>query len=302
MKDNLKKYTGELILILSSLSFSFEWFFIRNLSIRGYSTFDITFIRAFGALLLLSIILPIFFKDIFNFKKINKSDLKYFAILGFIAVITNALFNLAFKHTTVANVLIILYLSVFWGMLFGFIFLKEKSSAKKIIYTLLAFLGICLALINGKTKLAISIGLGEILALITSLVWTMDSVIARKIKHTNPFFRMFFIYIIMTVVTFIIIVSINDFSYLQKFISRDFLIYGFGLAITAGIFGKGLMYLGINYVPVSIALVIMLLEPISQMTTAYFFADEKISLLNLIGIIVVFIMVILISKKKEKDK
>lgn len=78
--------------------------------------------------------------------------------------------------------------------------------------------------------------------------------------------------------------------------------YGSGLAITAGILGKGLMYLGINYVPVSIALVIMLLEPISQMTTAYFFADEKISLLNLIGIMLVFVMVILISIKKEKDK
>lgn len=215
MRDNIKKYIGEIILILSSLSFSFEWFFIRNLSSRGFSTFDITFVRAFGALILLSIILPIFFKDIFSFKKINKSDLKYFAVLGFIAVITNVLYNLAIKYTTVANVLFILYLSVFWGLLFGFIFLKEKSSAKKIFYTLLAFIGICLSLVKGKNELAISLGIGEILALITSFAWTMDSVIARKIKHTNPFFRMFFIYIIMTFVTFIIIVSINDISYLQ---------------------------------------------------------------------------------------
>lgn len=263
MRDNIKKYIGEIILILSSLSFSFEWFFIRKLSSKDFSTFDITFIRAFGALILLSIILPIFFKDIFSFKKINKPDLKYYAILGFIAVITNVLYNIALKYATVANVLIILYLSVFWGILFGFIFLKEKSSAKKVLYTSLAFLGICLALVKGKKELAFSIGIGEILALVTSFAWTMDSVIARKIKHTNPFFRMFFIYIIMTLATFIIIVSINDFSYLQRFISYDFLFYGFGLAITAGILGKGLMYLGINYVPVSIALVIMLLEPIS---------------------------------------
>lgn len=299
MKKTIKKYFGEMALVLSSLSFSFEWFFIRNLSNQGYSTFDITFIRAFGALLLLSIILPIFFKKIFNFKKISKSDLKFLLLLGFIAIITNVLFNLAFKHSTVANVLIILYLSVFWGILFGFILLKEKSSTKKIIYTILAFLGICLALVKGKTELALSLGIGEILALITSFVWTMDSVISRKIKHTNPFFRMIFIYAFMTVGTFIIIIFINDFSYLEKFISRDFLIYGFGLAITAGVLGKGLMYLGINHVPVSIALVIMLLEPISQMTTAYFFANEKISLLNFIGIVIVFIMVILISRKRK---
>lgn len=293
------KYLGEIILIASSLSFSFEWFFIRNLSSRGYSTFDITFIRAFGALLLLSIILPLFFRSVFDFKKINKSDLKYFIALGFIAVLTNALFNLAFKYTTVANVLIILYLSVFWGILFGFLFLREKSTVRKIIYTLLAFLGICLALIKGQNELALSIGIGELLALITSFVWTMDSVISRKIKHTNPFFRMFFIYTIMTVVTFIIVLAINDISYFYKFLSRDFLIYGFGLAITAGVLGKGLMYLGINYVPVSIALVIMLLEPVFQMTTAYLFANEKLSLLNIFGIVIVFLMVLLISKKKE---
>ncbi len=290
------------MLVLSSLAFSFEWFFIRNLSSMGYSAFDIAFVRAFGALLLLSVILPIFFKDIFNFKKISRSDLKYFTIMGFIAVLTNVLFNLAFTYTTVANVLMVLYLSVFWGILFGALFLKERSSIKKIIYTLLAFLGICLALVKGNNELALSIGIGELLALITSFAWAMDSVVARKIKHTNPFFRMFFIYIIMTVIIFVIIVSINDLSYLQKFMSRDFLVYGFGLAITAGVLGKGLMYLGINYVPVSIALVIMLLEPAAQMTTAYFFASEKLSLLNMFGIIIVFTMVVLISKNNKKDK
>ncbi len=299
MKENLRKYIGEIMLVLGSVSFSFEWFFIRNLSSSGYSTFDITFIRAFGALIVLSVILPTFFREALDFKKISKSDLKYFTILGFVAILTNILFNLAFQYTTVANVLVILYLSVFWGILFGILFLKEKSSVKKIIYTLLAFLGICLALVKGENEIALSIGIGELLALITSFVWTMDSVISRKIKHTNPFFRMIFIYFIMTVGTFLIIITINDFSYLQNFISRDFLIYGFGLAITAGVLGKGFMYLGINYVPVSIALVIMLLEPIAQMITAYFFANESISFLNILGIATVLVMVLLISMKNK---
>lgn len=297
MKENIKIYIGEIILVLSALAFSFEWFFIRGLSKQGFSVFDITFVRATGALFILSIILPIFFKKVFDFKKINKSDIKYFIILGLIAVVSNVIYNLAFIHTTVANVQIILYLSVFWGIIFGFLFLKEKLVIKKIIYTLFAFIGICLALLYGNTELAFAIGVGELLALGTSFLWTTDAVIARKIKHTNPFFRMFFIYIIVSVVTFFIILFMNDFSYFQKFLSYDFLLFGFGLAITAGVLGKGLMYLGINYVPVSIALVIMLLEPISQMTTAYFFANEKLAIINMFGIFIVFLMVILISKK-----
>jgi len=63
--------------------------------------------------------------------------------------------------------------------------------------------------------------------------------------------------------------------------------------------GRGLKEIGTNYVPASIVLVIMLSEPISQMTTAYFLAGEKISFLNFIGIILVFSMIILISKKKS---
>ena len=299
MKKKILRYWGELVLILSSLAFSFEWYFIRGLYSQGYSTFDITFIRALGALLVLSFILPIFFKNVFDFKKINKKDLKYFILIGIITVITNILFNLAFKHTTVANTLIILYLSVFWGVIFGFLFFKEKSSAKKLIYTFLAFIGICLALLKDQKELALSIGIGELFALITSFLWTMDTIVARKIKHTNPFFRMFFVYIVMSVLAFFVVLIINDLSYFQNFLSGKFLLYGFGLAITSGVLGKGLMYLGVNYVPVSIALVIMLLEPIAQMVTAYFFANEKLSFINILGMSLVFIMVILISTKKK---
>jgi len=301
MKYFVNKYTGEIFLVLSSLAYAFEWFFIRNLSNHGYSTFDITFIRAFGALLILLIILSIFFRSVLSFDTVSKSDIKYFALMGIIAVLTNVLMNLAFVYTSVANVLIIMYLSVFWSIIFGFIFLKEKSSVRKIICTAIAFIGICLALAKGENKLALSIGIGEALALFVSIAWTMDSVIARKIKHTNPFFRMLFIYTVMSFVTLAIIVSLHNFSYLQKFVSPGFLIYGLGLAVTSGILGKGLMYLGINYVPVSTALVIMLLEPISQMTTAYFFAGESISLINMLGIIVVFVMVLSISRKPQEN-
>jgi hypothetical protein len=31
MKEIYKKYLGELILVLAALSYSFEWYFIRNL-------------------------------------------------------------------------------------------------------------------------------------------------------------------------------------------------------------------------------------------------------------------------------
>jgi len=132
MRKNVKKYLGEILLVFSSLAFAFEWYFIRNIFDSGFSTFDIIFIRAAGSLLILLIILPLFIRKFFHFEKVSRSDLKYFMLLGFITTTVHIFFNLALKYTTVANTLIILYLSVFWSIILGFIFLKEKSSIKKI--------------------------------------------------------------------------------------------------------------------------------------------------------------------------
>lgn len=300
MKELAKEYLGEFFLLLSALSFSFEWFFIRELSKNGLQPIDIVFIRALFAAIILAVILPLANKHFFNFKKINRHEFKYIFILSGVVVFSGIFFNSAIRATSVANTLIILYLSVFWGMIFGFLFFGEKSNKKKIIYTVLAFLGVCLALLKKENQFALSIGLGEAFALSASFLFSFEAIISRKIRKTKTTQRLFLSYIIIAGLTFILIGLFNGLGYFKNFFTLEILIYAVALAITCGIMGKGFMYLGINIVPVSFAMVIMLIEPIIQMITAYCFANERLILLNIAGICLVFVMIIQISRKKEE--
>lgn len=46
--DNIyKKYWWEFLLVLASLSYSFEWYFVRDLSKNDFSSLEITFWRLF---------------------------------------------------------------------------------------------------------------------------------------------------------------------------------------------------------------------------------------------------------------
>lgn len=300
MKKLTKQYLGEFFLILSALSFSFEWFFIRKLSFEGFGPIDIVFIRALFAAIILAVILPLLNRNFFNFKKINRHEFKYIFILSCVVITSGLFFNWAIKTTSVANTLIILYLSVFWGMILGFLFLGEKSTGKKIIYTFLAFFGVCLALIKKENQIALSIGMGEIFALLASFLFSFEAIISRKIRKTKTTQRLFLSYVVIAGITFILIGLFSGLDSFEHFFTWNVLIYGGALAITCGIMGKGFMYLGINIVPVSLAMTIMLVEPIIQMITAYFFADERLILLNIVGIILVFFMITKISAKKKE--
>ncbi len=300
MRAASRRYAGELFLVLSALTFSFEWYFIRVLANNGFSTFDIVFGRAFGSLLIMACCLPFFYTRIVSSKEKIKKNFIFILVLGGIAMLSNTLYNLALQLTTVANTQIILYLCVFWGILFGSLFLNEKSSTRKIVYTGIAFLGICVAILKNDAGIAISLGIGELLALAVSFLLSMDAIISRKIRQVSIFARMLLIYAVMALLTFVIIFYTHSIAYFYNFLSYPFVVYSLALAATSGILGKGLTYLGINYVPASIALVLMLLEPIAQMMTAYLIADEKLSFLSMAGIFIVFAMVFLISKKKTE--
>lgn len=302
MKNMAKKYYGEFLFVLMALVFSFEWFFIRKLSFHGFSAIDITFGRASFSFLILFVIFFKSAKHLFKPRNLRKQESKYIIALGLVTVCSGVFFNLAIKLTTVSNTLIILYMSVFWGIIFGVLFLGEKTTIKKVIYTGMAFGGICLAISKGASFSTLSVGIGGLFALIASIFYSADAIISRKIKHTNTFKRMLMIYAVMTVILILFIIIFQGFGHFKLFFSKYFLIYAFALALTCGVMGKGLMYMGINRVAVSVAMVIMLLEPISQIFTAYVFADERITIINIFGMLLVFLMVILISKRKADQE
>lgn len=300
VKKLTKKYFWEFILILSALSYSFEWYFVRKLSSKNFSPIEIAGWRLFFCSIIIGLFFLIFNRKVFKMKNIKKWDFIYLLILSAIAIFWNWAFNIALLYTSVANILILVYLWIFWWFLLWVIFFKEKFSTKKLMYIIMAFLGISLALMKDFQNISFQFWKWEILALCISFIMGISVVTSKSLSHINAFFRIFISFSIASILIISFLLFQNWIEYFYKFFTIDFLFPIFILALTAWVLGRWLKELGTNYVPTSIVLVIMLLEPIMQMTTAYIFAGEKLSFFNIAGIFIVLSMAVLISRKKEQ--
>lgn len=300
MKRLYKKYFGEFLLVLGALSYSFEWLFTRNLFKSGYTSFEITFAKMFFAMLALILFFLLFKQKTFKKIKWKKMPWFYLLLLGLGGLLSTTAFNNAINHTSVSNVLMLAYLAVFWNFIFGVLFLKEHFSYHKLAYTICAFFGILLVVSQGIGTLSFSFGKGEFWALIVSVFLAISVIINKHLAKISVSFRLLSLFVIASLFALAFMLSTESLVYFERFFRKEYLVNGGLLALTSGVMAKAFANWGTNYVPVSIVLIIMLFEPIVQVTTAYFFADELISLVNLLGILIVFAMVILISRENKK--
>ncbi len=300
----MRKSGGEILLFFGIISFSLEWYFIRKLNTFGFSTIDAVFGRLFYScifFILIYSLYPIFSQETPGLNTSTKTSIKekiLIALMGIDAIATNFLFNYSIEKTSVANVLVLFYTSIFWGSILGVLFFKEKIGRKGITHTLLAFVGITLSLAD-YSKLSIVFGVGEWCAFLASVTFSFEIIMARGLKNTPFFKRMIGMYIVGSLFSVTIILFESNHAHIYSIFSDiNFLLYGGLFALSCGVIGKGLSYLGINKVSVNKSLLILLLEPIAQMITAYFIAKESISLINTLGICIVFIAVFMTSRQE----
>lgn len=298
MKKLYKKYFGEILIAISALAYSFEWFFIRNLRDLWYKSIDITFIKLFVSAIIILLFYSLFKRKVYKKNKLKKKDYSLLLLLSILAIFWNTFFNEAITKTSIANVMVILYLSVFWTFLISIFFLKEKFNIKKISYIALAFIWIVLVLIKDLTNLSFNLWIWDFYALIVSVLLSVSIVITKSMSNISSFYRVLLIFVFSSILIFASIINLEWFSYLSKFTNREFLLYWWTLALTSWLMWRWLRDLWTKFVPASIILVIMLLEPIWQITTWYLFANETISIINIIWMIIVFYTIIGISKKE----
>jgi len=166
---------GVLSLILLSLVFASMGLFARYLS-TGFLLFQQVYLRIFAAFILSFI----FFRndiDLGKLKKIGKKEwwLIFFRVIAFY-VFGVTLFTQAIILTKYSNVSFIGALPMVAIM--GIFLMKEKLTAKKLAFIIMAFLGVILIAISDYSHL-FSWGKGELIALISTTTFAL-SYVARK--------------------------------------------------------------------------------------------------------------------------
>lgn len=195
--------------------------------------------------------------------------------------------------------------TVFFGIILGYLILKERVTKLQIIFSIVLFFGLAISITQFFTLLNIDntilIGVG-ILLLITFL-WMVGHTLTKPIFSRNEAtpIQMVFIRNIISSVTLISTYLIFFTPNLNLFIEPANLL--FFLAMGA-VYGAGLIcwYLTLSYLDVSKATIIFAPTPISSAIFATIILGENLTIFHLLGTALIILSIVIIMTQKDNNK
>jgi drug/metabolite transporter (DMT)-like permease len=245
-------------------------------------------------------------KENINLLAIWKKNLGFFIFIGIIFGVNQLLFFIGYGLAGAINGSLTQKTTVFFGILFGFLILKEKVTKLQIVFSIILFLGLILAITEGKFNFLnfnLDIILGVITLLFITCLWMFGHTITKPVLNKNEvtatqmvFLRNFISGILLFVTYFIFFPFENIFLLFnpinQLFYIMMGLIYGLGLFC---------WYKTLSYLDVSKATIILSPTPIVTAIFATMFLGELFTIFHFLGTLIVILSIIIIVKQKEKS-
>jgi drug/metabolite transporter (DMT)-like permease len=261
-----------LCLLFSATMWGLIWYPLRVLEEAGLSAIWSTF-AMYSAAAIVS--LPYLIKHKF-FKQLNRDLIG----IGMAAGITNLAFLMALIEGDVMRVMLLFYLSPIWSVMLSRWWLKETLSPLAIIMLVIAMGGSLVMLWNPDMGLPWPSGLGDWLALIGSLAFSVNNVLARKLGNVPMAAK------VGSIWWGVIVVSVLALGLLEQPIPQvspqTWL-----LAVSMGIFGMIAMNVSVLYglakMPIYRSSVIMLFELVVAAISASLLTEELMSIAEWIG-------------------
>jgi len=183
--------------------------------------------------------------------------------------------------------------SPLWGGLLGYLFLGEKPAKVWYLSTSLAILGLIFLSFIDISSFQINFT-GGFLMLIAGFTYAVYSLCAKKLMKKFHANFVMAVYFMVGGILMIPILFMNDMSWL-------FSLRGSILMIHLGIFATFLAYIlfsrGLMLVPVSKATTLSLSEPLTASILGITVLGERVTMMNMIGIFLIFTSLLLLSRK-----
>lgn len=269
--------------------------YVKQLSSLGLTSMEIVAIRCFWAFISLLIILLFFFKDSLKLEKL--SDIKYFIGTGIISIV---FFNYCYFQTitnlNISIAVILLYTAPIFVSIFSYILFKERLSKMKLFFVFLTFIG-C-AMIAGFSISSLNISFFTLLIGLGSGVgYALYTIFSRyALQKYKPLLITFYTFFVATIFLFISLQLWNKFSII---FSGEVLLYGMALGLFPTVCAYLLYTKGLEQVENTKAAVISTIEPIVATVVAVSIFQEKLSMLQVMGSIVIIVSVLMINKKEN---
>ncbi|MFX1388315.1 MAG: DMT family transporter [Promethearchaeota archaeon] len=237
-----------------------------------------------------------------HFLKGWRNNIWLLIFIGMIFGLNQVLFFIGYSYAGAINGSLTQKTSVFFGIILGFLILKERITKLQIIFSIVLFLGLAISITQFFTLLDFSstilIGVG-ILLLITCL-WMVGHTLTKSIFNRNEAtpIQMVFIRNIISGVILIFTYIIFFIPDLSIFIEPGNLLFFLAMGT---VYGAGLVcwYLTLSFLDVSKATIVFAPTPITSAIFATIILGEIFSIAHLVGTILIIISIIIIINQKR---
>lgn len=282
--DKIKEIKGEFALFGAAFFFSLYGVWVRFISSEFSVLFQIWTRTAIP--LVIFVIIGLITKQ---FKKIEKSDYKWFFVVALSATLMNFPYYLAVLYLPLGTAMFILYaLSTIVGYILGSLMFKEKLNATKIISLGLSLVGLIL-LYKGSLEFVKNINL--FWAILSGILYGVYFTTTKTISNKYSVIQIdSFYFLINTLVYLVIALVIHDRFY-ANFISISWL-FNFIYIVTIMATGILVVY-GFRYVEAQKGSLILLAELPFVLILGFFLFKETPGILNVIGALLILIAMVL---------
>lgn len=260
-------------LLFSSSLWGIIWYPLRWLNEAGMSAVWSSLVMYLAAGLLA---LPFLFKHTI-FKPGTRKDLLF---LAFAAGITNISFLVALTEGEVMRVMLLFYLSPIWSVVLGRWWLKERLSLSAVIMFGLAIVGSLVMLWDTSVGWPWPRGLADWLALIASISFSINNVMARKLANVSMVAKTGVIWWGVVIASILVLVwqqaPVPDVTVNVWIVAGLLGFFGIAVMTTAALYGLARM-------PIYHSSVIMLFELVVAALTAWALTNEVMSLQEWLG-------------------
>ena len=250
MKNNSYLFAF-VVVFLAGLSWSFGAVVVRHMENANYYVFQYLFYRGISIAIIL--ILYLFLKEGFSFYK-NFLRIGFSGVLGGIFLATAFTgFIYSITITTAAVTLFMLAAMPFIAAIFGYIFLKEVLKRTTLIAMIIAFIGVCVMIVNDSIA---GTPFGAILGFLSATGFALYTVTIRWKPETPKFTTVVLAGLFCTIFSF----ALLDFSFLPfqtMPIVNSYLSILHGLFVATGLI---LYSLGAKYLPSAELALLSLME------------------------------------------
>ncbi|MBO7208317.1 MAG: EamA family transporter [Clostridia bacterium] len=288
------KKTGFIYIILAGLFWGTSGIFVEYLAPYGFSSPQMTFVRAIVSFVCMFLYILIRDRSLF---KTNAKELLLFMGSGLAFYFTATCYFLSMQLTSVSTAVVLMYTAPIFVMIYSVTFLGEKLSKTKLValVAMIAGCGFVSGIIGGLEFNTLGIFVG-FMSGISYAVYNIFTKIQMQ-KGINPVKANLYCFLFSVIAS---LFMSEPFRIPEIIISSPAVTFCLciGMGIVSCILPYFLYSTALKYIPAGTASSLAIIEPMSATLLSVIILGEQISLYQVAGIVLIIVAVFLLSIEK----